>query len=271
MFEELRPHLQDLRKRLIVSLLSVVICFAVCFSFHQDIFKLIQLPIELAFASGIKGKLIQVAPAEYLFVAIKVSFFSAFIFAIPIVFWQLWLFVAPGLYKHEKKLVLPFVFFGSFMFATGLIFCYEIVFPILIRYVLAFGNEIIEATISSNEYLSFFIRIMLAFGFMFELPVMAFFLGKIGLITDATLSRYFRYAVVAIFIIAAIVTPPDVISQLLLALPMVVLYGFAYIILKFVNPESKNTTQKTDSSNDTLMQTKENTTESQNIIHNNEK
>ena len=112
---------------------------------------------------------------------------------------------------------------------------------------------------------------MLAFGFMFELPVMAFFLGKIGLITDATLSRYFRYAVVAIFIIAAIVTPPDVISQLLLALPMVVLYGFAYIILKFVNPESKNTTQKIDSSNDTLIQTQEDTTESQNIIHNNEK
>lgn len=195
------------------------------------------MPIAKAFASGINGKLIQVAPAEYLFVAIKVSFFAAFVVSVPIVFWQLWLFVAPGLYKHEKKLVLPFVFFGSIMFALGLFFCYEVVFPLIIRYVLAFGNDIVEANIASNEYLSFFIRIMLAFGFVFELPVMAFFLGKIGLITDNTLKRSFRYAVVIIFIIAAIVTPPDIISQLLLAVPMVVLYGLAILILKFVNPE----------------------------------
>ncbi|GAB0172881.1 Twin arginine-targeting protein translocase TatC [Helicobacter trogontum] len=239
MFEELRPHLQDLRKRLMLSLLSIVICFVACFSFHEEIFTWVQTPISNAFASGIKGKLIQVAPAEYLFVAIKVSFFAAFVISVPIVFWQLWLFVAPGLYKHEKKFILPFVFFGSFMFALGLFFCYEIVFPLIIRYVLAFGNEVVEANIASDEYLSFFIRIMLAFGFVFELPVMAFFLGKIGLITDNTLKRSFRYAVVAIFVVAAIVTPPDVISQLLLALPMVVLYGVAIIILKFVNPEKK--------------------------------
>lgn len=239
MFEELRPHLQDLRKRLMLSLLSIVICFVACFSFHEEIFTWVQMPISNAFASGIKGKLIQVAPAEYLFVAIKVSFFAAFVISVPIVFWQLWLFVAPGLYKHEKRFILPFVFFGSFMFALGLFFCYEIVFPLIIRYVLAFGNEVVEANIASDEYLSFFIRIMLAFGFIFELPVMAFFLGKIGLITDNTLKRSFRYAVVAIFVVAAIVTPPDVISQLLLALPMVVLYGVAIIILKFVNPEKK--------------------------------
>lgn len=239
MFEELRPHLQDLRKRLMLSLLSVVICFVACFSFHEEIFTWVQTPISHAFSSGIKGKLIQVAPAEYLFVAIKVSFFAAFVISVPIVFWQLWLFVAPGLYKHEKKLILPFVFFGSFMFGLGLFFCYQVVFPLIIRYVLAFGNEVVEANIASDEYLSFFIRIMLAFGFVFELPVMAFFLGKIGLITDNTLKRSFRYAVVAIFVIAAIVTPPDVISQLLLAVPMVVLYGVAIIILKFVNPEKK--------------------------------
>lgn len=239
MFEELKPHLQDLRKRLMISILSVMICFIACFSFHEEIFKWVQMPIAHAFSNGIKGKLIQVAPAEYLFVAIKVSFFTAFVISVPIVFWQLWLFVAPGLYKHEKKLILPFVFFGSFMFALGLFFCYEIVFPLIIRYVLAFGNDIVEANIASNEYLSFFIRIMLAFGFVFELPVMAFFLGKIGLITDNTLKRSFRYAVVIIFIIAAIVTPPDVISQLLLALPMIILYVVAIIILKFVNPEKK--------------------------------
>lgn len=239
MFEELRPHLQDLRLRLMISLLCIIVVFVVCFSFNQEIFSFIKQPIEEAFKSGLKGKLIQVAPAEYLFVAIKVSFFTAFIISVPVIFWQLWLFVAPGLYKHEKKLVLPFVFFGSAMFAIGLVFCYEIVFPFIIKYVLTFGNEIIEADISSNEYLGFFMRIMLAFGFVFELPVLAYFLGKVGLITDGTLKRKFRYAVVIIFVIAAIVTPPDVISQLLLAFPMVFLYGVAYIILKFVNPESK--------------------------------
>lgn len=254
MFEELRPHLQDLRKRLIFSILSIIICFVACFSFHEDIFKWVQMPIAKAFSSGIKGKLIQVAPAEYLFVAIKVSLFAAFVVAIPIVFWQLWLFVAPGLYKHEKKLVLPFVFFGSVMFALGLFFCYEIVFPLIIRYVLAFGNEIVEANIASNEYLSFFIRIMLAFGFIFELPVMAFFLGKIGLITDNTLKHFFRYAVVIIFIIAAIVTPPDIISQLLLAIPMVVLYLLAILILKFVNPEKAQDTEAKQSRKDEIQE-----------------
>lgn len=244
MFEELRPHLQDLRKRLMLSLLSIVVCFVVCFAFHEEIFRFVQMPIASAFDNGVNGKLIQVAPAEYLFVAIKVSFFAAFIIAIPIVFWQTWLFVAPGLYKHEKKLVLPFVFFGSVMFALGLLFCYEIVFPLIIRYVLAFGNNVVEANIASDEYLSFFIRIMLAFGFVFELPVMAFFLGKIGLITDNTLKRSFRYAVVGIFVIAAIVTPPDVVSQLLLAVPMVVLYGVAIVILKFVNPEQKDSQEE---------------------------
>ncbi|RDU66000.1 twin-arginine translocase subunit TatC [Helicobacter didelphidarum] len=243
MFEELRPHLQDLRLRLMISLACMVVCFACCFAFHQEIFYWIKKPIEEAFANGVRGKLIQVAPAEYLFVAIKVSFFTAFVISIPVIFWQLWLFIAPGLYKHEKRLILPFVFFGSSMFALGLIFCYYIVFPFVIRYVLAFGNEVIEANIASNEYLIFFIRIMLAFGSMFELPVLAFFLGKIGLITDGTLKKYFRYAVVLIFVLAAIVTPPDVISQLLLAIPMVFLYGIAYIILKFVNPESKITTK----------------------------
>ncbi|MWV62496.1 twin-arginine translocase subunit TatC [Helicobacter saguini] len=239
MFEELRPHLQDLRLRLMISLLCVIIAFVACFSFNQDIFNFIKQPIESAFKSGVQGKLIQVAPAEYLFVAIKVSFFSAFIISIPVIFWQFWLFVAPGLYKHEKKLVLPFVLFGSIMFALGLIFCYIVVFPFIIKYVLAFGNEVIEANIASSEYLGFFMRIMLAFGFVFELPVLAFFLGKVGLITDGTLKRYFRYAVVLIFVIAAIVTPPDVLSQLLLAFPMVALYGIAILILKFVNPESK--------------------------------
>ena len=239
MLEELRPHIQDLRKRLIISVLSLIACFVVAFAFHEEIASWMKIPLESAFLSDGKGKVIQTAPAEYLFVAIKISFFVAFIASVPIIFWQIWLFVAPGLYKHEKKLVLPFVFFGSSMFAAGLAFCYFVVFPFLIKYVITFGSDVVEANITINEYLVFFVRIMLVFGLVFELPVVAYFFGKIGLITDETLKRSFRYAVVGIFVIAAIVTPPDVVSQLLLALPMVALYGLAYLILKFVNPAPK--------------------------------
>ncbi|STQ86611.1 twin-arginine translocase subunit TatC [Helicobacter muridarum] len=238
MLEELRPHIQDLRKRLIISLCCLVVCFMVAFGFHEELVTWMSIPLKNAFANDV-GKTIQTAPAEYLFVAIKISLFTGFIVSVPVIFWQIWLFIAPGLYKHEKRLVLPFVFFASIMFASGLLFCYFIVFPFLIKYVIAFGSNVVEANITINEYLIFFVRIMLVFGFVFELPVVAYFFGKIGLVTDETLKHYFRYAIVIIFIIAAIVTPPDVISQLLLALPMVLLYGFAYLILKIVNPASR--------------------------------
>lgn len=243
MLEDLRPHLIELRKRLFIILLATLVTFVICFFFWKSLLEIARMPLTNAFDHGIKGKIIQVAPAEAIFVGIKLSLISGLTLSIPIIFWQLWLFVAPGLYKHEQKLVIPFVVFGSIMFVCGLLFCYYIVFPFIIKYILAFGNDIADADISIKEYMSFFMRFMLGFGIVFEMPVIAFFLGKVGLITDETLKHYFKYAVVGVFIIAAIITPPDVLSQLLLALPMVVLYGFAYIILKFVNPASK---QKVD-------------------------
>ncbi|PAF51422.1 twin arginine-targeting protein translocase TatC [Helicobacter sp. 13S00401-1] len=239
MFEDLKPHIQDLRKRLMISALTLVVTFVICFTFWKHIFEWVKAPIAAAFASGVHGKLVQIAPAELIFVGIKVSFFAALIISIPIIFWQLWLFVAPGLYKHEKKLVLPFVTFGSIMFACGVIFSYYVVFPFIIKYVLAFGNDMADANISSSEYVTFFTRFILAFGIGFELPVLAYFLAKVGLITDKTVRHYFRYAIVVIFIVAAVITPPDVFSQLLLAVPMLLLYGFSYIIALIVNPASK--------------------------------
>lgn len=239
MFEDLRPHLVELRKRLFIILIATLVSFVVCFIFWKDLLEIAKMPLQYAFDHGVKGKIIQIAPAEAIFVGIKLSLISGLTISVPIIFWQLWLFVAPGLYKHEKKLVIPFVLFGSIMFACGLLFCYYITFPFIIKYILTFGNDIADADISIKEYMSFFMRFMIGFGITFELPVVAYFLGKVGLITDETLKHYFRYAVVGVFIIAAIITPPDVLSQLLLAVPMVVLYGFAYIILKFVNPALK--------------------------------
>lgn len=239
MFEDLKPHIQDLRKRLMISCACVIVAFIGCFAFWKQIFAIVKAPIESAFADKVQGTLMQLTPLEGIFSAMSISFLAAFTISTPIVFWQIWLFVAPGLYKNEKKIILPFVFFGTIMFALGALFAYYIIFPFMIKYILMFGNDMFDANISIESYVSFFIRVVLGFGIAFELPVLAYFLAKVGLITDATLKGFFKYAVVLIFIIAAIITPPDPFSQLLMAIPLVILYGFAILIAHFVNPASK--------------------------------
>lgn len=239
MFEDLKPHIQDLRKRLIISSLTLIIVFFICFSFWQYIFEWIKLPLTQAFAHDIKGELVQLSPAEGVFTAMKVSFFTSLVISMPIIFWQLWLFIAPGLYKHEKMLIIPFVLFATIMFAIGASFAYFVVFPFVIKYVLLFGNELFSANISAENYVTFFTHLILGFGIAFELPVLSYFLAKVGLITDATLKGFFKYAIVIIFIIAAIITPPDVLSQFLMAIPLVGLYGLSILIAKVVNPASK--------------------------------
>lgn len=246
MFEDLKPHIQDLRKRLMISVGTLLVLFICCFSFWREIFEYIKRPLELVYEGNVKGVLIQTAPAEGIIVAMKVSFFVALGVSIPVIFWQIWEFVAPGLYKHEKKAVLPFVFFGSLMFALGVAFAYFVAFPYAIKYILVFGNEEFVANITAANYVTFFTRFVLGFGIAFELPVLAFFLAKIGLITDQTLSRNFKYAVVLIFIVAAIITPPDVLSQILMALPLLLLYGFSILIVKVVNPAPKEEADEGD-------------------------
>lgn len=236
MFEDLKPHIQDLRKRLIISSLTLIVVFFLCFSFWQYIFEWIKLPLTQAFANNIKGELVQLSPAEGVFTAMKVSFFTSLVISMPIIFWQLWLFIAPGLYKHEKMLIVPFVLFATTMFAIGASFAYFVVFPFVIKYVLLFGNELFSANISAENYVTFFTHLILGFGVAFELPVLSYFLSKVGLITDATLKGFFKYAIVIIFIIAAIITPPDVLSQFLMAIPLIGLYGLSILIAKLVNP-----------------------------------
>ncbi|WP_104725963.1 twin-arginine translocase subunit TatC [Helicobacter felis] len=233
MFEDLKPHLEELRKRLLICVAVLVGAFFLCFNFWDRIFAWIK--------ASYAGKLIQISPIEGVMVAIKVSFFASLALAMPIIFWQLWLFVAPGLYKHEKKMALPFVFFGTTMFIIGAGFAYYVVFPFVIHYLANFGSAVFEANISASSYVSFFTRLILGFGVAFELPVLAFFLAKMGLITDATLKAYFKYAIVVIFIIAAIITPPDVMSQICMALPLIGLYGLSILIAKIVNPAPKDT------------------------------
>jgi sec-independent protein translocase protein TatC len=169
--------------------------------------------------------------------AIRVSLYTAFFANLPVILYQIWKFVAPGLYEHEKKLALPFVLFGTVMFIVGAAFAYYIVFPVGFKVMINFGGKDFVAMLKISEYVSVALKIMVGFGIAFELPVVTFFLAKLGLITDKTLKDFSRYAIVLIFIIAAILTPPDLFSQLAMAAPLLLLYGLSILIAKAVNPD----------------------------------
>ena len=234
MFEELRPHLVELRKRLGISVAVVFVMFFACFTFWEPILDWMIAPLIEVLPEN--SNVIFTKVQEPFFTAIKVAFFSGLVIALPIVFWQFWLFVAPGLYEHEKKMVLPFVFFATLMFLTGAAFCYYIVIPIGFKFLINFGSALFTALPSIGEYVGFFTKLLIAFGIAFEMPVVTFFLAKLGLVDDQTLRGFFRYAVIFIFIFSALLTPPDVITQFLMAGPMILLYGASILIAKSVNP-----------------------------------
>ena len=237
MFDDLKPHIADLRKRLVISSITVVIMFFACFSFYEPILEWMMAPVKHALPAG--TSMIAVEIQETFFTAMKVAFFGGFIISLPVIFWQLWLFLAPGLYDHEKKLVVPFVFFATLMFLLGASFAYYIVVPVGFDFLIAFGNSVVSVLPSIGIYVVFFIKLLIGFGIAFELPVITFFLAKIGLVNDQMLKDFFRYAVVLIFIVAAVLTPPDVISQVLMAAPLLILYGVSIYIAKVFNPAQK--------------------------------
>ena len=237
MFDDLKPHIADLRKRLTISTITVVVMFFACFTFYEPILEWMMAPVKHALPAG--TSMIAVEIQETFFTAMKVAFFGGFIISLPVIFWQLWLFLAPGLYDHEKKLVVPFVFFATLMFLLGASFAYYIVVPIGFDFLIAFGNSVVSVLPSIGKYVGFFTKLMIGFGIAFELPVITFFLAKIGIVNDQMLKDFFRYAVVLIFIISAILTPPDVISQVLMAAPLLILYGVSIYIAKVFNPAQK--------------------------------
>ena len=237
MFDDLKPHIADLRKRLTISTITVVVMFFACFSFYEPILEWMMAPVKHALPVG--TSMIAVEIQETFFTAMKVAFFAGFIISLSVIFWQLWLFLAPGLYDHEKKLVVPFVFFATLMFLLGAAFAYYIVVPIGFDFLIAFGNSVVSVLPSIGKYVGFFTKLMIGFGIAFELPVITFFLAKIGIVNDQMLKDFFRYAVVLIFIISAILTPPDVISQVLMAAPLLILYGVSIYIAKVFNPAQK--------------------------------
>lgn len=241
MLEELKPHLVELRKCLFISICSIVIMFFVCFSFNEYILDILKSPVE-AVLPEVSKQITFVELQEPLFTAMKVSFFTAFIISLPIIFWQFWKFVSPGLYDNEKKLVIPFVSFASIMFILGALFCYFIVIPLAFRFLIDFGvkTQDFKPLISIGLYVGFFTKLIIAFGLAFEMPVITFFFAKLGLIDDAFLRKHFRISVLIIFIFSAMMTPPDMISQFLMAVPLCGLYGISILIAKKINPSKVN-------------------------------
>ena len=258
MFSELRPHLVELRKRLGLSVLSVFIAFIVAFVFHEAILEWVTAPLnealdEVAHLSkkAADGMVTTHQVGGAFFVALKVSFFAAILGALPFILYQLWLFVAPGLYSNEKKMVLPFVICGSVMFLVGVLFAYYVVTPFGFQFLITFGSFLYTPLINIEDYVGFFTKIMMGFGIAFELPVFAYFLALLGLVTDQTLKDFFKYAVLIIFVLAALLTPPDVLTQLLMAAPLVLLYGLSIFIVRAVNPHKEDEDEETEEESET--------------------
>ena len=152
------------------------------------------------------------------------------------IFWQFWLFLAPGLYENEKKFVIPFVFFATIMFLIGASFAYYIVVPIGFDFLINFGNTVVTVMPSIGKYVGFFTKLLFGFGVAFELPVITFFLATIGMVNDKMLKDFFKYAIVLIFMLSALLTPPDVLTQFLMSGPLIILYGVSILIAKAINP-----------------------------------
>lgn len=230
-------HLGELRKRIIYSFAFVFVFFLASWAFVEKFYYWFSLPVLKFMPAG--QKLAFTALTEPFMMYIKVAFIGGVFFSSPFVFHQLWLFITPALYSHEKKWVFPFVMSTTFFFVLGGAFGYFVVFPLACKFFLAIGKNF-TAIITINEYFSLAFKVLFGIAVIFELPVLVFLLAKLRLVTARFLWKYFRYAVVLIFIIAAVITPtPDMVTQTFIAVPMILLYLLGILVAKLVNPGDK--------------------------------
>ncbi|MDE0933707.1 MAG: twin-arginine translocase subunit TatC [Novosphingopyxis baekryungensis] len=230
----LLDHLIELRGRLIKCLLALVVAFCIGAYFADDIFGMLVRPLTDAFPPG-QGRLIYTKLYEAFFVEIKVAVFTAFLLAFPVIATQLWRFVAPGLYNNEKQAFLPFLFASPILFAAGASLAYFLVMPLAFTFFLGYsgmtGGLDVEALPAVGEYLDLVMRFVLAFGVAFQLPILLLLLHRAGIVTREQLVGFRRYMLVIAFLVAAILTPPDIISQFMLGVPLVLLYESSLILM----------------------------------------
>lgn len=220
--QPLMSHLLELRSRLVRAAVSVLVVFAVLSPFMKYIFDLLSQPLMAALPQGVK--MLSTGVVAPFFVPLKVTLFLAFLIALPYVLYQIWAFIAPGLYKREKRLIFPILASSIVMFALGMLYCYFIVFRMVFMFIAGFSPESVNFAPDIDAYFSFVITMFVAFGITFEVPIVVMVLNRMGVASYERMCKIRPYVIVGAFVVAAIVTPPDVMSQCLLAVPLVVLY-----------------------------------------------
>jgi sec-independent protein translocase protein TatC len=233
-------HLEELRRRLVHSIIAVVICFFGCWFSAPRLVGIMQKPIvEVLHKYGLPEKLVYLNPVDPFNLYVKVAGVAGLFVASPFVLYQIWLFIAPGLYRNEKRYVMPFMVTSVTLFIAGGYFGYRIVYPQALNFLIDFGKQF-QPMITIEEYTQLFVTIILGMGVIFEMPILVFFLALMGIVSAGWMWRNIRYAILAIFIVAAIITPtPDVVNMCIFAAPMVALYMLSIGIAWFVHPTQR--------------------------------
>jgi sec-independent protein translocase protein TatC len=222
-------HLDELRRRLVYAIISVAVGFLVALFFIDRIFGFVMRPLQEILPNG--GRLVYTEPTEAFLLQLKVAALAGLVMAAPLVIWQLWLFIAPGLYANEKRFAVPFVFFSSLSFVGGAAFSHFIVFPTAWAFLAGFTTDYMEFLPKISSTFGLYSKMLLAFGLIFQMPVLVFALSRMGVVTAGFLARHTKYAILVIFIVAAVISPTgDPVNQALMAVPMVALYGVSILI-----------------------------------------
>ena len=225
-------HLGELRKRLMIAALAWLVAFIGCYSYGEKLFEYIAAPVRQALPEG--SSLVFINATEPFFTILKVSALAGLVVAFPIIIWQVWSFISPALYGHEKKLAIPFVFFSSLCFGTGTYFGFTLVFPMIFSFLVTYGTNVggINAMLSMGAYLTLASRLLIAFGLVFELPIVIFFLARLGVVDYKWLARNRKFALLLAFVMGAVLTPPDIFSQASIALPFIILYEIGIVVAR---------------------------------------
>lgn len=239
----LLDHLNELRWRLVRCFIAALVGFCLCWAVVEPLFDILTLPLNNAL--GAVGAHAQyTSMPEPFFTRMLVAFVAGLFISSPFIFYQIWAFIAPGLYDEEKRFIIPVAVISALFFIGGGLFCYFIVFPYAFNFFIGFSTQSIQITPRISDYLDFILKLLLAFGLIFEMPLFSFFLSRMGVLTAGMMRRGRRYAVVGIFIVAAILTPPDVVSQLLMACPMLILYECSILVAALCGKKKKNAAEE---------------------------
>ncbi|HJA76445.1 MAG TPA: twin-arginine translocase subunit TatC [Candidatus Desulfovibrio gallistercoris] len=243
----LLDHLNEMRWRLVRCLIAAAVGFCVCWAFVEPIFAVLVKPLLAVLPDG--GNAMYSTMPEAFFIRMFVACIAGVFLASPVIFYQIWAFISPGLYEEEKLFIVPVAIISAVFFVGGALFCYNIVFPFAFQFFMSYNTEQIRVMPRISDYVDFVLKLLIAFGLIFEMPLFAFFLSRMGVLTAGMMRRARRYAILGIFIVAAILTPPDVLSQLLMAVPMLVLYEIS-VIVAAVFGKKKKTAEPADGGED---------------------